>query len=169
MTKSEKFRAYSTEPVLATLLLSLAVNWSSMGKIAAFVHTVAKDALSILVVLFAAVLAVWIGLFWIAGTPFGAWLQQRGERDDIDGSYIYTIWVFFIACIGAAIGGAVGESRIWIQVPIAWVILLALLSTKGLITNTRSLLRLHAHFVDRSSNVTQLKSERRSQDTGSGR
>ena len=169
MTKGEKFRAYSIEPVIATLLLSLAANWSSLEKIAAFVHTVAKDVLSILVVLFAAVLAVWIGLFWIAGTPFGGWLQQKGERDDIDETYIYTIWVFFFACIGAAIAGAVGENRIWVQVPIAWVILLALLSTKGLITNTRSLLRLHAHFVDRSSNVTRIKSETRTQDTGSDR
>jgi hypothetical protein len=132
-------------------------------------HSVAKDALSVLVVLFGAALAVWIGLFWIAGTPFGVWLQQIGERDDIDGTYIYCIWVFFCSCLGAVVAAAVGENRLWVQIPVAWMILVALLSAYGLVNNTRSLLRLHASYMERSTKVTTLKPETRTHETGSGR
>jgi hypothetical protein len=169
MTTREKFRAYTVEPVLATLILSIAVNCSSLAKVSGFMRSVDKDALSILVVLLAAVLAVWIGLFWIAATPFGMWLSQHGEREDIDDTYIYSIWVFLISCIAAVIGSVVKETQIFLQVSVAWLILVALLSVVGVINNTRGILRLHARFMDRSSKITTLKSDTRNQDAGSGR
>ncbi len=85
MTRRERVSAYAIEPT-ARLSSPCWINWLNEGVNINFMHSTARDLLSILLVLLGASLALWIGLFWVSNTDFGEWLAERDELMPINGS-----------------------------------------------------------------------------------
>jgi len=149
----EKFRAYVAEPVLASLFLSILGQTFSFRSLADFTHSEARDALALFLVLLGAAFALWIGLFWVSNTDFGAWLAERGELEAINDTYIYTVVAFLAAGLACLPSAFLSVDHVEFHGMVLWLQLFALCCVPSMLTNTRSLLRLHSVFNQRSQKI----------------
>lgn len=159
MTKGEKVRAYSTNLLVAGLILSALANVWSFTRLADFMHSEAKDILTLLAVLLGAALALWVGLFWISNTRFGLWLSEKGELEDINDTYNFSVVLFVIACLVCIASAYAKVERVWLHNVALWISLQAFLEVYGLLNNTRNLLRLHSRFNRLPDNIRQIRSD----------
>lgn len=156
MLSAEKIRTYVAEPLLASLTLSVVINFLPMREVATFMHSEARDILSLLLVLLGSALALWVGLFWVSNTPFGAWLMDQGDFDGIQRTYIYSIFNMFLACLGCVIAAYLEPSHVYAQTSVLWLALFAFYTMPFLLNNTRLLLKLHALFSNRPRKVAPM-------------
>jgi hypothetical protein len=156
MRVGEKIRAYAVEPVLASLTLAALGDYFPFSKLAEFMHSEARDLLSLMLVLLASALALWVGLFWISNTPFGIWLAEKGEIEAIHSTYIYSVIVLFAACLGCIVAAFVNQDHLVVEDLILWLSLFALYGVPFLMNNTRQLLRLYSAFVVRNHKVARI-------------
>jgi hypothetical protein len=161
MTKSERIRAYITEPVLSGLILSLLINAYGLGKNAAFMHDEARDILSLGVVLLGAALALWIGLFWISSSEFGHWLASKGMLEDINAAYITSAVVLLTGCVLSILCAHVSAAHTLLQMLGEFSALYGLASMPTLLNNTRHLLQLHSLYSRQPRPVPEAKSASR--------
>lgn len=158
MTGLERLRAYRKNPIFVTLALSLLANVWSFNKLADFMHSEAKEVMTLMAVLLGAALALWIGLFWISNTRFGLWLSEKGELEDINDTYNFSVVLFFVGALGCIASAYLKPEHIWVQNVVLWIVLLAFVEVWGLLRNTKNLLRLHTEFNRRSNKIQQIRS-----------
>jgi hypothetical protein len=158
MTKTETIRAYITEPILSALALSLLIN--SFGKTAnaTFMHEEARDILSLGVVLLAASLALWIGLFWISNSEFGQWLASRHMLEPINTAYIASAVILLTSCVLCILCAHIPASFVWLHLVGEFTSLWGLFTMPTLLNNTRHLLRLHGLYGRQLKAVPEIKS-----------
>lgn len=147
MTVGEKLRSYSVEPVLATLLLLLALQVFPKPSIAAMEHAEARDLLAISAVMLGASFALWIGLFWVSSTKFGEWMARKNELTDVGDTYIYAIAVWLVATLSTVMAAFLSADFTKTQLVCLWFFGVALLSVPGMLNNTRNLIKLHSAFA----------------------
>jgi hypothetical protein len=135
MTKAEVARAYVTEPLLSGLVLSLLVNYFGRDTNAKFMHGEARDILSLGVVLLAAALALWVGLFWMSNSEFGRWLEGKKMLEPINSAYVASA----------------------IVLPGEFVALWGISTMITLLSNTRNLLQLHGLYGRQPKVVSEIK------------
>ncbi len=157
MTKAEQLRAYILEPAAAVLGLSVSANIWGKTALSNFMHVAARDALSLLTVLLGASLALWIGLFWIANTPFGQWLASQRVLETINAAYITSIAVLLIACICCIFCANLSSAHTSVQLVGIFTNLYGLATIPALLNNTHQLLKLHGIFGRQSSKVTDMR------------
>ena len=143
MTKTETIRAYVTEPILSALILSLLINGFGKSQNAEFMHSEAKDILSLGVVLLGASLALWIGLFWVSSSEFGQWLATKQMLEPINTAYVTSAVILLINCVLCILCAHIPTSYTWMQITGEYFSLWGLASMPTLLNNTRHLLRLH--------------------------
>lgn len=158
MTRSETIRAYSAEPVLAGLVLSLLINWLGIPANASFMHDEARDILSLGVVLLGASLALWIGLFWVSSSNFGQWLASKRMLESINAAYVASAVVLLVSCVLCILCAHVQAGYIVLQMSGEFCALWGLFSMPTLLNNTRHLLRLHSLFANQPRPVSEIKS-----------
>jgi hypothetical protein len=147
MTKAETVRAYLTEPILSALVLSFLFNEFGKDANLAFMHDEARDVLSLFVVLLAAAMALWIGLFWISSSDFGQWLANKRMLEPINLSYIASAVILLTSCVLCILCAHASVSHTWLQLVGEYFALYGLVSIATLLNNTRHLLRLHGEFA----------------------
>ena len=146
MSKSEIVRAYIGEPLLAALVVSLLVNIYGVQQNAEFMHAEARDILSLLLVLLAASIALWVGLFFITTTEFGKWLDSRRMTEPTNDAYIASTIIFLVGALLCIICAHVGPQSIKLQIFGEFMCLWSLAAVIPMLNNTRHLLRLHGLF-----------------------
>lgn len=147
MTQRERIRAYAIEPIFATLFISLLVNWLGLDRNIDFMHSAARDLLSILLVLLGASLGLWIGIFWVSNTDFGRWLAERGELKPINDAFIWTCVTILMSSVMCVLCGFLSVEHRYIQLIGEWSTTYSLFSILTMLKNTRGLLDLHSLFV----------------------
>lgn len=157
MAIKETVRQYAVEPLVATLFTSLLVNYFGQLQIAEFMHDEARDILGLSAVLLAAALALWIGLFWIASSEFGAWLSLKGVLSQIDRAYVASAVSLLIVCVSCIVCAHVGFAHKHTQVIGLGIALEGLVNVPTLLNNTRLLLKLHAAYGHQKRNVAEIR------------
>jgi hypothetical protein len=147
MTTGEKWRAYLPEPLIAILIESLLLNWRGAPANAQFMHSEARDILSLLLVLLSASLALWIGLFWVSSTEFGQWLSKRGELNPINNAFVSTIIILVLSCVVSIICAFADGGYVKVMLVGELFSILSLVSVPGMLMNTSGLLKLHSLFA----------------------
>jgi hypothetical protein len=158
MTKAEYLRAYLVEPLAAVLVLSLLMNFFGETSLAQFMHSEARDGLSLLTVLLAASLAIWVGLFWISSTPFGQWLSARRVLETVNAAYITSIAILLVGCISCIFCAYLKADHLFSQLFGVFACLYGLATVPTMLNNTHKLLALHGLFGRQSSKVTDMRS-----------
>lgn len=162
MTRMETVRAYVTEPILSALVLSLLINRFGNIANASFMHDEARDILSLGVVLLAAALALWIGLFWVSSSEFGQWLASKKMLEPTNTAYVASAVVLLSCCVLCILCAHVPASQIKLQIAGEFGALWGLASMPSLLNNTRHLLRLHGLYVRQPKPVSEIKSATKS-------
>jgi hypothetical protein len=157
MTKLESARAYLTEPTLAALILSSLINYFGMDANAKFMHGEARDVLSLSVVLLAAALALWVGLFWVANSDFGRWLESKKMLEPINSAYVASAVVLLCNCVFCILCAHVDASYHGLQLTGEFVALWGIATMLTLLSNTRNLLRLHGLYGSRPKAISEIK------------
>lgn len=157
MTITERSRAYLPEPLIAALMLSVSINMFGKPTLANFMHSEARDMLSLLTVLLGASLALWIGLFWVSNSAFGQWLSSRGVLESINAAYITSIAVLMTACISCILCAYLAPAHIRTQLTGLFISFYGLSTIPTMLNNTRNLLKLHGKFGRQPSAVTDIR------------
>ena len=157
MTKVEAIRAYLTEPILSGLALSILVNYFGKNANAQFMHDEARDVLSLSVVLLAAALALWIGLFWVYNSDFGRWLQTKKMLEPINSAYVASAVILLCNCVLCILCAHVDAHHYALQLTGEFSTLWGLSTMYLLLSNTRHLLRLHGIYGNRPKPVSEIK------------
>jgi hypothetical protein len=158
MTRAEYLRAYLLEPVAAVLTLSLLMNFFGKSSLAEFMHSEARDVLSLLLVLLAASLAIWVGLFWISNTLFGQWLSARAALEKINAAYITSIAILLFGCISCVFCAYLKADHVYSQLFGVFASLYGLATVPSMLNNTHQLLKLHGLFGRQNNKVTDMRS-----------
>jgi hypothetical protein len=157
LSKAEILRAYLSEPILAGLVLSLLVNVYGSSKNADFMHDEARDILSLLLVLLAASIALWAGLFFITATDFGKWLHLKGMMESINNAYISCSVIFLAGSVLCIVCAHVSAQITKIQIVGEFFCLWSLAVVIPMLNNTRHLLKLHGAYRNAPTIVTELR------------
>jgi hypothetical protein len=157
MTATERIRAYLPEPVLAAFALSVSINIFGKVALANFMHSEARDVLSLLTVLLGASLALWVGLFWISNSEFGKWLSSRGALQSTNAAYITSVAVLMAACVFCILCAYLSPAYLRTQLSGMFIGVYGLLTVPTMLNNTRMLLDLHGAFGKQRSTVTDIR------------
>jgi hypothetical protein len=162
LSKVEILRAYLSESILAGLVSSVLINAYGSSKNAEFMHDEARDILALLLVLLAASIALWAGLFFITGTDFGKWLHSKGMMESINNAYISCSVIFLTSSVLCIVCAHVGAQAIKIQIFGEFVCLWSLAVVIPMLNNTRHLLKLHGGYRNLPTIITELRQSGRS-------
>ena len=157
MNRVEMLRAYLTEPILAGLVSSLLINAYGSAKNAEFMHAEARDILSLLLVLLAASIALWAGLFFITATEFGKWLDSKKMMQPINNAYIASSVIFLTGSVLTIVCAHAEATSTKIQIVGQFICLLCLIDVIPMLNNTRHLLKLHAVHRNLPQNIAEFK------------
>jgi len=157
MTRTATIRIYLAEPLLACLILSLIVNFCGAKNCAQFMHSQATNCLSILLYLFAASVAIWAGLFFLAASEFGKWLASRNALEPIQVAFVVTNLIFIGSAVLMVLCAYLNEQHSAVQLIGLFSCFWSTTAIWPMVNNARHILKLQSTFQAQPKQVTPIK------------
>lgn len=158
MNKIVTIRTYLVEPLIACLVLWFIVKFCGAKNCALFMHSQAMNCLSILLYLFAASVAIWAGLFFLAASEFGKWLALRNALEPIQTAFVVTNLIYIASAVLMVLCSFLNEQHSAFQLIGLFSCFWSMTAIWPMVNNARHILKLQSIFQSQPTRATPLKS-----------